>query len=64
MIPNKGKTTTTKKYDLRRRAGQPQSPILLRANPPSDDSSNAVMKTKSTKELYEQTIPFPQQFVV
>ena len=36
----------------------------MRANSPGNDSSNAVTKTKSTKELYEQTVPFPQQSVV
>ena len=60
----KRKMITSKKYDLRRRASQPQSLISLRANPLSDDNSNAVTKTKSTKELYEQIVPFPQQFVV
>ena len=49
----------SKKYNLRRRARQTHSLIASCVSSPSDSSPNAVMKTKSTKELYEQIISLP-----
>ena len=59
MIPKKSKMMISKKYDLRHQVGQTHSPISSRVGSPSDSSPNVVMKTKSTKELYEQIVSLP-----